>query len=77
MVGDRTEDLLDEQAETIQRLEVEIDRLRGGLAAAIRAANLAVFVIRKQGVMPNDSWGSGFEKDLATAVAAQESPTHR
>jgi hypothetical protein len=49
-----------------------IERLRGGLSAAIRAAKLALFVIRKQGVMPNSSWESGFEKDLAIAEAAHE-----
>jgi hypothetical protein len=40
------------------------------LKAAIRAAKLALFVIRKQGVMPNSSWESGFNSDLATAEAA-------
>jgi len=48
----------------------EIERLRGGLGAAVRAANLALFVIRKQGVMPNSSWQSGFERDIAIATAA-------
>jgi hypothetical protein len=48
----------------------EIERLRDGLNAAIRAANLALFVIRKQGVMPNSSWESGFNSDLAKATAA-------
>lgn len=41
-----------------------------GLKAAVRAAELALFVIRKQGIMPNASWQTGFEKDLATAKAA-------
>jgi len=41
-----------------------------GLNSAVRAANLALFVIRKQGVMPNDSWKSGFEKDMKVAEAA-------
>lgn len=41
-----------------------------GLRAAIRAAKLALFVINKKGVMPNDSWASGFKKDLETAEAA-------
>lgn len=41
-----------------------------GLKAAIRAAKLALFVIRKQGVMPNASWESGFNADLAAAEAA-------
>ncbi len=38
-----------------------------GLEAAIRAAKLALFVIRKQGVMPNSSWESGFDADMKTA----------
>lgn len=49
----------------------EIKRLQAGLDAAIRAAELALFVIRKQGVMPNSSWEGGFEKDMATAKAAR------
>ncbi len=48
-------------------LHAENDRLRAGLDAAIRAANLALFVIRKQGVMPNSSWQAGFEKDMGDA----------
>lgn len=52
-------------------LSVENARLREGLDAAIRAATLALFVIRKQGVMPNSSWESGFEKDMAAAKAAR------
>lgn len=51
--------------------DAEIDRLRGGLDAAIRAAELALFVIRKQGVMPNSSWQRGFDVDMATAKAAR------
>ena len=43
---------------------------RDGLEAAIRAAKLALFVIRKQGIMPNSSWQAGFEKDLKTAEDA-------
>jgi hypothetical protein len=39
----------------------------GALKAAIRAANLALFVIRKQGVMPNESWADGFKKDMEKA----------
>lgn len=53
-------------------LRVENERLRDGLRAAIRAANLALFVINKQGVMPNSSWESGFKSDLAKAEAALE-----
>jgi hypothetical protein len=45
------------------------NEFRDGLEAAIRAAKLALFVIRKQGVMPNSSWESGFESDLKTAEA--------
>lgn len=55
----------------VEKRDAEIKRLRGGLDAAIRAANLALFVIRKQGIMPNSSWQAGFEKDLATATAAR------
>lgn len=54
----------------LERRDDEIARLRKGLDAAIRAAKLALFVIRKQNVMPNSSWESGFEKDLAIATAA-------
>lgn len=53
-----------------QACAAEIERLRAGLNAAVRAANLALFVINKRGVMPNDSWAYGFKKDLATATAA-------
>lgn len=55
----------------VRELEAKIERLRSGLDAAIRAANLALFVIRKQGVMPNSSWESGFKSDLAKATAAR------
>jgi hypothetical protein len=48
----------------------EIERLRKGLQAAIRAARLALFVINKHVAMPNDSWASGFDADLKTADAA-------
>jgi hypothetical protein len=54
----------------LARMGEENERLRAGLTAAIRAANLALFVINKQGVMPNSSWESGFKSDLATATAA-------
>jgi len=46
------------------------DKTIEGLKAAIRAAKLALFVIRKQGVMPNSSWEAGFERDLKTAEGA-------
>jgi hypothetical protein len=49
----------------------EIERLRAGLDAAIRCAELALFVIRKQGVMPNSSWESGFNGDLRMAKMAR------
>jgi hypothetical protein len=52
--------------------EAENARLVKALQAAVRAAKLALFVIRKQGVMPNSSWDSGFNSDLATAEAALE-----
>lgn len=48
----------------------DIEQARTGLEAAIRAAKLALFVIRKQGEMPNSSWEAGFEKDLKTAETA-------
>lgn len=48
------------------------EQTRNGLDAAIRAAKLALFVIRKQGIMPNSSWESGFESDLKTAEAARD-----
>lgn len=60
-----------EDAAVVSKLAAENLRLRTGLDAAIRAANLALFVIRKQGVMPNSSWEAGFNKDLATATAAR------
>jgi hypothetical protein len=43
-----------------------------GLDAAIRAAELALFVIRKQNVMPNSSWEHGFNSDLALAKASRD-----
>jgi hypothetical protein len=55
-----------------EKVAAEIDKLRVGLDAAIRAAKLAIFVIRKQGVMPNSSWQAGFEQDLAIATEARE-----
>jgi hypothetical protein len=47
-----------------------VEQTRNGLEAAIRAAKLALFVINKQGVMPNDSWKSGFDADIKTAEEA-------
>lgn len=44
--------------------------LRNGMTRAISAANLAIFVIEKHGVMPNDSWRYGFEQDITAARAA-------
>ena len=46
------------------------EQTRQGLKAAIRAANLALFVIRKQGIMPNSSWEAGFTRDIKTAEDA-------
>jgi hypothetical protein len=54
-----------------EKVAAEIERLRDGLDAAIRAAKLALFVINKQGVMPNSSWESGFKSDLDKAIAAR------
>lgn len=42
---------------------------REALVAAVRCAKLALFQLRKQGIMPNDSWASGFDADLAKAEA--------
>ena len=50
----------------------QVDGGAEGLEAAIRAAELALFVIRKQNVMPNSSWESGFNSDLALAKAVLE-----
>lgn len=47
-----------------------LEQAKTGLEAAIRAAKLAIFTINKQGVMPNDSWKDGFEKDLRVAEDA-------
>jgi hypothetical protein len=48
----------------------EIEQAREGLVTAIRALKFALFVIRKQGAMPNSSWETGLESDLKTAQAA-------
>ena len=40
------------------------------LIAAVRAAKLALFVIRKEDVMPNSSWQAGFDRDLKVAEDA-------
>ena len=50
--------------------DAEINRMRDGLKSGIRAAALALFVIRKQDAMPNSSWESGLNRDLAMARAA-------
>ncbi|WP_099863775.1 hypothetical protein [Pararhizobium haloflavum] len=52
-----------------------IDRLESAeraLRASMRAAELAIFVVRKQGVMPNSSWSAGFKKDMDAALAHQQ-----
>jgi len=46
---------------------IDNKQIREGLEAAIHAANLALFVIKKQGIMPNSSWETRFEKDLRIA----------
>lgn len=51
-------------------LETRVKVLTEGLKAGIRAANLALFVIQKQRIMPNDSWRSGFDKDMDAMFAA-------
>jgi len=60
----------DEAADEISALREERDRLRAALIAAVRAARLALFVIRKQDVMPNSSWQAGFDRDLKIAEDA-------
>lgn len=52
------------------RLAIPNQQLKMGLRTAIRAADLALFVVRKQGVMPNSSWESGFNSDLEAARAS-------
>jgi len=66
------------QADKIREMSDERDHLleqlgkaTSGLEAAIRAANLALFVIRKEGVMPNSSWETGFNGDMETARASR------
>jgi len=53
------------------------ERLIEGLEAAVRCAELALFVIRKQGVMPNSSWETGFNSDLESARTALSSGRER
>lgn len=40
------------------------------LRHALNAANMALFIIRKQGVMPNSSWENEIEKDIEAGKAA-------
>lgn len=80
IVAERTR-LLGQTAKERDEYDDEIERLKTALDAGIRAAELALFVIRKQGVMPNSSWQGGFEKDLAAARAGraneQTAPTSK
>ena len=64
----RHELLLHRAANVIELLNVPTKT--DALQSAIRAAKLAIFVINKQGIMPNSSWKSGFDRDLAIAEAA-------
>lgn len=57
-------------SDDMAQLRQENARLREGISAAIRAAELALFVVRKQGVMPNASWERGFAAELDQARAA-------
>lgn len=66
-----SENTIQKEAQREVKANAEIELLRDGLTAAIRAAKLALFVINKQGVMPNSSWESGFKDDLAKAEAAR------
>jgi hypothetical protein len=58
------------QAEALAAKDADIARLREAAQSALRAADLALFVIRKQGVMPNSSWQAGFERDTEAARQA-------
>jgi hypothetical protein len=60
--------MLCEQAAAALRAYAEREKeIMDALKAVSRAAELALFVIRKQGVMPNSSWEAGFNKDTAPA----------
>lgn len=59
------------ESDCVEAAKAHIEQLLVGLDAALRAADLALFVIRKQDVMPNDSWKAGFERDMATARASR------
>jgi hypothetical protein len=48
----------------------ETEKLRAGLAAAMRAANLALFLLERHGIQPNDSWRAGFDRDMKAAKEA-------
>lgn len=50
-------------------IQAEIETLRTGLTAGIRAAKMAIFIANR-GETPNDSWQAGLTKDLAEAEAA-------
>lgn len=62
--------------QVIHEVVADIEQARKGLEAGIRSAKLALFVIRKQGVMPNSSWESGFNADLKTAEEALAALPH-
>jgi hypothetical protein len=54
----------------------DVHTMKEALKAAIRAAKLAIFTIRKQGVMPNSSWEAGFNCDLARAESGLAAIDH-
>jgi hypothetical protein len=53
-----------------EAFKAEVERKDAALKCGVRAAKLGLFLINKYGVMPNDSWKAGFNKDLAAAEAA-------
>ena len=55
---------------TEHKTTTEVERLRAGAEAAIRAANLALFLLQRHSVPISDSWRAGFERDVATAKEA-------
>jgi hypothetical protein len=56
-------------ADLIAKQAAEIERLRGALEGSVRAAELALFVVRKEGVMPRGNWEKGFTRDLGPALS--------
>ena len=62
-------------AAEILALRAENDKLLEALKVAGRVLENALFVIRKQGVMPNSSWEGGFigdQRRIKAALTAKE-----